>query len=66
MLTGADIDLVGTVGRHILAHLLPARRVRTKDRIVKRAISKYNARGPAIDRTTYKATINISMLMSGP
>jgi hypothetical protein len=63
---GADIDLIGAIGRHVLAHLLPTRRVRTKDRIVKRAISKYNARGPAIDRTTYKATININMLMSSP
>ena len=35
-------------------------------RIVKRAISKYNARGPAIDRTTYKATISINMLTANP
>ncbi len=60
------IDLVGVIGRHVLGQLLPARRVRTKDRIVKRAISKYNARGPAIDRTTYKATININMLTDSP
>ncbi|MEU8917064.1 IS4 family transposase [Streptomyces nigrescens] len=66
VITGTDIDLVGAIGRHVLAHLLPARRVRTKDRIVKRAISKYNARGPAIDRTTYKATISIIMLTSSP
>ncbi|WP_327418942.1 hypothetical protein [Streptomyces sp. NBC_01233] len=58
------IDLVGAIGRNVLAHILPARRIRTKDRIVKRAISKYNARGPAIDRTTYKAAINITMLTS--
>jgi Insertion element 4 transposase N-terminal/Transposase DDE domain len=56
------IDLVGTIGRHILADLLPDRRMRTKARIVKRAISKYNARGPNIDRTTYKAAISIEML----
>jgi hypothetical protein len=60
------VDLVGAIGRHILADLLPDRRARTKDRIVKRAISKYNARGPAIDRTTYKATISINMLATGP
>lgn len=60
------IDLVGAIGRHVLAQLLPQRRVRTKDRIVKRAISKYNARGPAIDRTTYKATISINMLTTDP
>ncbi|MEV4117235.1 IS4 family transposase [Nonomuraea sp. NPDC049695] len=66
VITGTDIDLVGTIGRHVLAHLLPARRVRTKDRIIKRAISKYNARGPAIDRTTYKATISINMIPASP
>jgi predicted nucleotidyltransferase len=66
VITGTDIDLIGTIGRHVLAHLLPARRVRTKDRIVKRAISKYNARGPAIDRTTYKATISINMIPASP
>jgi hypothetical protein len=67
VITGTDtIDLVGTIGRHVLAQRLPARRARTKDRIVKRAISKYNARGPAIDRTTYKATISITMLKNSP
>lgn len=66
VITGTDIDLVGTIGRHILAQLLPARRTRTKDRIIKRAISKYNARGPAINRTTYKATISINILTNSP
>jgi hypothetical protein len=56
------IDLAGAIGRHILAHLLPARRVRASPRIVKRAISKYQARGPDIDRTSYKATIGIDIL----
>ncbi|MFI6984270.1 IS4 family transposase [Embleya sp. NPDC050154] len=60
------VDLVGAIGRQVLAQLLPERRVRTKDRIVKRAISKYNARGPTIDRTTYKATIGINVLMTDP
>ena len=40
------IDLVGTIGRHVLADLMPARRLRVCPRIVKRAISKYQARGP--------------------
>jgi hypothetical protein len=44
------IDLAGTIGRHILADLLPTRRLRVCPRIVKRAISKYQARGPNIDR----------------
>ncbi|MFW5899548.1 MAG: IS4 family transposase, partial [Jiangellaceae bacterium] len=56
------IDLVGTIGRHVLDHLMPARRLRTCPRIVKRAISKYQARGPTIDRTSYKATISIDIL----
>ncbi|WP_157547785.1 IS4 family transposase [Nonomuraea candida] len=66
VITGTDIDLIGSIGHHVLAHLLPARRIRTKDRIVKRAISKYNARGPTIDRTTYKATISITMIPASP
>lgn len=56
------IDLVGTIGRHILANLLPARRLRVCPRIVKRAISKYQARGPHIDRTSYKATVSVEIL----
>ncbi|MCA2189679.1 IS4 family transposase [Nonomuraea cavernae] len=55
------IDLVGTIGRHILTNLMPERRIRTRPRVVKRAISKYNARG-TIDRTSYKATIRIDIL----
>ncbi|MGW1163837.1 IS4 family transposase [Streptomyces sp. NPDC002513] len=56
------IDLAGTIGRHILANLLPKRRLRVSPRIVKRAISKYQARGPRIDRTSYKATTSIEIL----
>ena len=56
------IDLAGTIGRHVLANLLPARRLRICPRIVKRAISKYQARGPNLDRTSYKATISIDIL----
>ena len=56
------IDLVGTIGRHVLAELMPARRLRVCPRIVKRAISKYQARGPNIDRTSYKATVSIDIL----
>ena len=57
------IDLIGTIGRHVLANLLPARRLRVCPRIVKRAISKYQARGPVIDRTSYKATLGIDILI---
>jgi hypothetical protein len=40
---------------------MPSRRLRTSPRVVKRAISKYNARGK-VDRTTYKATIAIEII----
>jgi hypothetical protein len=39
--TDAVVDLVGRIGRAVLAHLMPARRLRTSPRVVKRAISKY-------------------------
>jgi hypothetical protein len=54
------IDLVGRIGRLVLANLLPDRRIRTTPRVVKRAISKYNAKG-TVDRTSYQATISIDI-----
>ena len=62
IITDTVIDLVGTIGTHVLANPLPDRRLRLCPRIVKRAISKYQARGPNIDRTSYKATLNIDIL----
>ena len=58
---GSVTDLAGTIGRLVLASLLPGRRLRTSPRVVKRAISKYNARGK-IDRTSYKAAITIDII----
>jgi hypothetical protein len=37
------VDLVGEIGRQVLDQLMPARRLRTNPRVVKRAISKYVA-----------------------
>jgi Insertion element 4 transposase N-terminal/Transposase DDE domain len=37
-------DLVGVIGRHVLDHLMPARRPRTTPRVVKRAISNYTVK----------------------
>ncbi len=62
VLAATVIDLVGAIGRRVLANLLPDRRLRVTPRIVKRAISKYNARGPNINRTSYKATLSIDIL----
>jgi hypothetical protein len=61
----AVIDLVGAIGRRVLDNLLPDRRLRISPRIVKRAISKYQARGPNINRRSYKATLAINIL-AGP
>ncbi|UWZ36389.1 IS4 family transposase [Dactylosporangium roseum] len=60
------IDLVGNIGRLVLNDLLPERRLRVNARTVKRAISKYNARGPNIDRRTYQATISLTILAEPP
>ena len=39
----AAVDLVGVIGRHVLAQLMPRRRPRSNPRVVKRAISVYAA-----------------------
>jgi hypothetical protein len=57
--------LIGAIGRRVLDNLLPDRRLRVSPRIVKRAISKYQARGPDINRRSYKATLDINIL-AGP
>lgn len=62
VIAGTVIDLVGTIGRHVLTNPMPTRRLRVCPRIVKRAISKYQARGPNIDRTCYQATVKIDIL----
>ncbi|MCF8786237.1 transposase [Rhodococcus ruber] len=58
------IDLVGIIGEHVLDHLMPARRLRTNPRVVKRAISNFvtrtargRTRGPSL-----KATVAINIL----
>jgi Insertion element 4 transposase N-terminal/Transposase DDE domain len=61
VIAGPVTDLAGRIGRLVLASPMPGRRPRTSPRVVKRAISKYNARGK-VDRTTYKATITIIIL----
>jgi hypothetical protein len=40
---------------------MPSRRLRVTPRVVKRALSRYNARGE-VDRATCKATIDIAIL----
>jgi hypothetical protein len=66
VIAGTVIDLVGVIGAHVLHDLLPARRIRTKTRMIKRSNSKYQARGPNIDRRSYQATISINIINPGP
>ena len=61
VLAGPATDLAGKIGRLVLTSLMPSRRLRISPRVVKRALSRYNARGK-VDRTTYKATIDIAIL----
>jgi hypothetical protein len=61
VLAGTVIDLAGTIGRLVLASLMPSRRLRVSPRVVKRAMSKYNAKGK-VDRTTRTATLAITTL----
>ncbi|MET8312454.1 IS4 family transposase [Micromonospora sp. NPDC005173] len=60
------IDLVGVIGANVLTHLLPDRRLRTKTRMIKRSNSKYQARGPTIDRRSYQATTSIDIVIPDP
>ena len=66
VITDTVVDLVGTIGRHVLANLLPARRPRTKTRSVKRSNSKHQARGPNTDRTSHKAAVTVDILTAEP
>lgn len=64
VITAEVVDLVGEIGRAVLADPLPPRRVRVCPRVVKRAISKHRAVG-RMDRTNYQATVSIAVL-DGP
>jgi hypothetical protein len=66
VIAGTVIDLVGVIGAHVLAHLLPDRRIRIKSRMIKRSNSKYQARGPNIDRRSYQATTSIDIISPDP
>jgi hypothetical protein len=66
VIAGETIDLAGTIGRHILAALLPARRLRVSPRAAKRPLSRYAYKSLRVDRRTYKATISIDILTNLP
>lgn len=58
--------LAGRIGEHVLANLLPPRRVRTGPRTVKRAISKYQARTTKPHGPTQPARLSIHIIGAGP
>jgi hypothetical protein len=62
VIADTTIDLVGTIGRHILDNLLPSRRLRLSPRAVKRPLSRYAYKSLKIDRRSYKATLSIDIL----
>jgi hypothetical protein len=66
VIAGTTIDLVGTIGRAVLNHLMPTRRLRVSPRAVKRPLSRYAYKSLRVDRRTYKATISIDILLTGP
>jgi hypothetical protein len=68
VLADTVIDLVGAIGRQVLAHPLPERRCRTSPRVVKRAISKFAAHTVSgrLHGPSYQATISIDVLDPDP
>jgi hypothetical protein len=68
VIAGSIIDLVGKIGRAVLARPMPDRRLRVSPRVVKRAISNYaanTARG-RIHGPNYKATLTIEIIDDEP
>lgn len=55
-------DLVGRIGFAVLAEVRPKRRIRTRARVVKRAISKFPAKERNVERRTYPATLSTKIL----
>jgi len=66
VIAGTVIDLVGTIGTHLLANLMPDRRLRVSPRAVKRPLSRYAYKSLGIDRRSYLATLTIDILAAQP
>jgi hypothetical protein len=60
------IDLVGSIGRHLLDNLMPARRLRISPRAVKRPLSRYAYKSLRVDHRSYLATLSIDILAGQP
>jgi hypothetical protein len=66
VIADTTIDLAGAIGRAVLDNLMPTRRLRVSPRAVKRPLSRYAYKSLRVDRRTYKATISIDILLTGP
>jgi hypothetical protein len=66
VIAGTTIDLVGAIGRAVLDHPMPPRRLRVSPRAVKRPLSRYAYKSLRVNRRTYKATISIDILTALP
>ncbi|WP_199820607.1 hypothetical protein [Streptomyces sp. NRRL F-2664] len=62
----STIELVGAIGRAILAQPVHRRRLRISPRAVKRPLSRYAYKSLRVDRHTYKATLSITILLTPP
>lgn len=60
------VGFVGRIGLRLLDQVMPKRRVRTRIRVVKRAMSKYPAKGRDVDRRTYPAIVETHVLTTTP
>ncbi|WJY91890.1 hypothetical protein CFAEC_05250 [Corynebacterium faecale] len=60
------VGFVGRIGLRLLDQVMPKRRVRTRIRVVKRAMSKYPAKGRDVDQRTYPATVETQVLTTTP
>jgi hypothetical protein len=64
VLAEETIDLIGTIGRHVLDNPMPSRRLRLSPRAVKRPMSRYAYKSLRVDRRTYKATLSIEIIIN--
>lgn len=66
VITDTTIDLIGTIGRHLLDNLMPDRRLRLSPRAVKRPLSRYAYQSLGVDRRSYLATLTIDITANQP
>jgi hypothetical protein len=62
VIADTTIDLVGSIGRHLLDNLMPPRRLRVSPRAVKRPLSRYAYKSLKVDRKSYLATLSIDII----